>query len=303
MCGIQFKYVGRAALRNCPLCASEAGGCSFPYFNKWNGKIFNYYKCVSCKSTFVDPVPDAADFAKMYSKSVYHDAHYNNFNLTAAQQSIARVLPYLIRGSSMLDFGCGNGAFLLAAKDAGFACVGVEYEKTAREAAGRNSGCPVISFDELIEGDAKFDVIHLGDVLEHLAEPNVIMSQLRAMLASGGRIYIEGPLETNPSVVRWFAVSFASIKKKLGGNVGSTTPPTHLFMTNAKAQRAFFTDSLGYRCVDYFIYETGWPYLNSNSESKWAVSNVIKGGIGRLAVVASHALPVLGNRFVGIFQP
>lgn len=290
-------------LSNCPLCGGKAGKSSFPYSKKWNGKQFNYCKCIACQSTFIDPMPDAADFELIYSKSAYHDVHYSNVAFSAAQQSIARVLPGLKVGLTMLDFGCGNGGFLVAAKEAGFVCTGVEYEKSAREAASTNSGCPVSSLDELIKTNAKFDVIHLGDVLEHLPNPAEMIILLSKLLSAEGKFYIEGPLETNPSVVRWAVVLFASIKKMLGRDLPGTTPPTHLFMTNAKAQLEFFARRMGYQSIAYFIYETGWPYLNTGHKDHGLGSVLIKRPVGRVAVMASYLFPVLGNRFIGLFQP
>ena len=155
----------------------------------------------------------------------------------------------------------------------------------------------------MIKTNAKFDVIHLGDVLEHLPNPAEMIILLSKLLSAEGKFYIEGPLETNPSVVRWAVVLFASIKKMLGRDLPGTTPPTHLFMTNAKAQLEFFARRMGYQSIAYFIYETGWPYLNTGHKDHGLGSVLIKRPVGRVAVMASYLFPVLGNRFIGLFQP
>lgn len=290
-------------MNKCPICDANAGKVSFPYFNNWNGKYFEYHRCVKCITTFICPVPDEADFLEMYSKSVYHDIHYNNIELAAAKKSISRFLPHVVSGSSLLDFGCGNGNFLLAAKNAGFLCTGVEYEIAARQSASKASGCPVYSLDQLIKQNEKFDLIHIGDVLEHLEEPFLVMSKLNCLLKPGGRFLIEGPLEANPSVVFWATVLFALIKKLLGIYNGVQMPPTHLFMTNANAQLSFFTNRLGYTCIEYQTYETGWPYLTKEPLNVLNFFSLFKAIVGYSAIILSRIIPALSNRFAGVFKP
>lgn len=287
----------------CPLCDSMPGKISFPYFNDWNGSRFKYRQCVKCKTSFILPIPKKIDFEKMYSKSAYHDIHYNNIDFSLAQKSIYRFAPHLVAGSSLLDFGCGNGNFLLAARLAGFACSGVEYEISARQLAMENSGCPVYTLDELFRRKDKFDVIHLGDVLEHLADPFLMMNELSLLLKPGGYFIIEGPLEANPSIVYFSIIFFAWIKKLLGVYSGLKIPPTHLFMTNANAQLIFFTNRLNYRCIKYETYETGWPYLSKKSLKGFNFIIILKSTLGCLAIIFSFILPVFSNRFAGIFKP
>jgi len=61
--------------RPCPICGGAAGRAVFPYATRFNDNVFDYLACKSCGTVFVDPVPDAETFAKMYARTAYHDAH------------------------------------------------------------------------------------------------------------------------------------------------------------------------------------------------------------------------------------
>ena len=293
-------------MRNCPLCNGTGSGPAFPYQTIWNGKEFNYIKCSKCGTTFVDPLPGDADFSAIYAKENYHDVYAGEVDPETYKSSIATMVRYSRIGKSLLDFGCGVGGFLRAAKEMGFQGCGVEYDPKVREVAGKNAGVPVYSIEELKSTGQKFDIIHLGDVLEHMAEPKAVMIELQALLAKDGIFFIEGPLQNNASLVYWVASGGKAIKRKFGADSPGNTAPTHLIMTNKKAQMLFFTDILRYWCIHYEICETGWPYL-SDSTRESSIDTLFKHIIGRLAVIMSK-LEVwgdkkIGNRFMGIFRP
>ena len=110
----------RQARRQCPICGGSAGTRTFPYKTRFNDVVFDYVRCRSCSSVFVDPVPDANTFALMYSKASYHDVHYIDCE-SAHYGSSARLLrDFLPVGASVLDYGCGLGLFLKALKVEGF---------------------------------------------------------------------------------------------------------------------------------------------------------------------------------------
>lgn len=293
-------------MRNCPLCNSGGSGPAFPYKTVWNGKEFNYIKCSTCGATFVDPIPDDADFSVMYAKENYHDVYAGEIDLETYKGSITKMMRYSKIGKSLLDFGCGVGGFLRAAKEMGFQGCGIEYDPKVREEAGKNAGVPVYSLEELKASGQRFDIIHLGDVLEHIAGLKAVMDELRALLAKDGIFFIEGPLQSNASMVYWVASGVKAMKRIIGMDTPGNAAPTHLIMTNKRAQRHFFTNVLGYRCIHYEIYETGWPYLSKGIIND-SFGVLIKRFIGRLAVTMSRMEAwddkILGNRFLGIFQP
>ena len=295
-------------IRSCPMCGGKSGKIAFPFSTYWNKKKFNYFSCSSCKSTYVDPKPDSIDFEKMYSKKNYHDLHYSEYNNALSEfnnkeyrQSISLLKKHVKDKITLLDFGCGNGLFLSLAKKSGFDCIGVEIDSETIKFARKNSGCPVISYDLLLRKEKKFDIIHLGDVLEHLSEPFLLIKELKKLLNDNGLFFVEGPLENNPSPVYFSSLLFGWIKKIFIHSFIANDAPTHLFRVNASAQKLFFTKRLGFHEIYFEIYETGWPYHTSNDKS-----NIIKNIIGHVAKSISGVRlgkVVFGNRFYSLYKP
>ncbi|MBM9605791.1 class I SAM-dependent methyltransferase [Desulfopila inferna] len=286
-------------VRACPICgAKNSKDHAFPYATRYNGRLFCYLHCVSCNSVFVDPIPDDATFARMYAKAEYHDCHYEGKDggeYTASAQLLKQYLPV---GASVLDYGCGVGAFLHALSEEGFNPFGVEFDKDAADFAGQKAGCEAVSVDDFLIRPEKpmFDAIHFGDVLEHLPDPSGTLEELLGNLKPGGVLFVEGPLEINPSPVYWVARIFGAIKRIVRPSFIAGHEPTHLFRTAASQQMAFFFYVEPNLNLKYWqIYETGWPY---------ASGGLIKQSIAKLAkVLGGKSLQgaTFGNRFRGVF--
>lgn len=99
-------------------------------------------------------------------------------------------------GSSLLDFGCGDGAFLRHMRGLGWNVAGVEQDPRARVVASR-----VIAADAVYANieDARaampqgYDVITLSHVIEHLLDPIPTLEQLASALRPGGKLVIATP--------------------------------------------------------------------------------------------------------------
>jgi SAM-dependent methyltransferase len=286
-----------SASRDCPICGGRPRERTFPYSTKFNDKLFNYLKCENCKSAFIDPLPTKRDFKLIYSKDNYHDLHYKKCEKIEYILSAQLFKKYLIENAKALDYGCGIGTFLTACSEQGIQTVGVEFDEKTAQFAKNNSNCNVLSIDEFIkeEHQIAFDGIHLGDVLEHIPDPKNTLNMLVTYLKPGGILFIEGPLETNPSLVFWAARLFGIIKRMIYPNFNSSQPPTHLFLTNANAQIGFFKRIDANLKLQYWeVIETGWPYKNMGFlKNSIAATAIYLGGL-------TVANITLGNRFKAI---
>jgi 2-polyprenyl-3-methyl-5-hydroxy-6-metoxy-1,4-benzoquinol methylase len=275
-------------------------GAAFPYAITFADLVFRYHRCGKCRTVFVDPIPDAATFARMYVKATYHDAHYIRSGLAPYRQAAILLTQYAKRGSKVLDYGCGVGHFLQAVKAEGFLPYGVEYDQAAAASAAASAGCPVYTVEDLERAAGSlqaFDVLHLGDVLEHLPDPAGTLAELLRLLKPGALLFVEGPLETNPSPVYWMAHLFGAIKHRLRPSLIAPGVPTHLFRTSAKAQAAFFRDRFpGLRLLEWEVSESGWPYAEGHG---------VKRRIAYLALALGGRTILgfdLGNRFRAIYR-
>jgi SAM-dependent methyltransferase len=292
----------------CLLCGAPGFSNTYPYGTVWNGRRFDYLRCTDCGAGFLDPLPGEEDFRRMYRQSEYHDEFYEEvaeLTPTRLPQAAAHLSPR----RTMLDFGCGNGAFMIEAGNEGFACEGVELDPGTRARAAANSGRPVHSLDDLRDSGARFDIIRLGDVLEHLPEPAAMLESLRPLLSPAGLFFIEGPLEDNASLVYYASRAFGRLKKTLGRPLLGDYPPYHLFRASARSQRRFFERRLGWQVRHFAVYETGWPYiLPGDSLARIrAPGRLARMAIGGGAVASARAAGLLGagvgNRFAAVVAP
>jgi 2-polyprenyl-3-methyl-5-hydroxy-6-metoxy-1,4-benzoquinol methylase len=235
----------------------------------------------------------------IYAKATYHDLYYEGSESGEYSESANLLKEYLPIGTTVLDYGCGVGAFLKALAQEGFIPYGVEFDIDAAKFAGQNTNCETFSVDQFLAltYKPKFDAIHLGDVLEHLPDPGYTLKELLGYLKPDGVLFVEGPLEINSSPVYWAARIFGWVKRIAKPYFVASHTPTHLFHTDAKQQLAFFRHvEPRLDLLSWHVYETGWPYT--------------KGGLVKRLIAAAARLVsgqrlfgvILGNRFRAVFR-
>ena len=93
-------------------------------------------------------------------------------------------------GKKILDFGCGEGTFLVDIKKRADRVAGVEIENAY---VNRLHEDGIECFRNLAETSEKFDTIFCFHTLEHLSKPIDILCQLKEHLTDGGCLVIEVP--------------------------------------------------------------------------------------------------------------
>ena len=93
-----------------------------------------------------------------------------------------------IKGSDILDFGCGMGGFLSLTQKISKSSIGMELNQEHVKKVN-NIGLECFSdFDDLYS-NYRFDLITLNHVFEHLTNPFEILSNLRKLLKDEGIIF------------------------------------------------------------------------------------------------------------------
>ena len=98
-----------------------------------------------------------------------------------------------LRGLRLLDYGCGRGALLRIASEFGMQSTGIETDPLARAAAAKIPGASAyagVAELKAAEPDARFDLIILWTVIEHLRNPWEELAHLRDILRPGGSLLI-----------------------------------------------------------------------------------------------------------------
>lgn len=100
-------------------------------------------------------------------------------------------------GDRALDVGCGTGEFTAALAEAGAVAVGVEVASAAVERArARHPGLDLrlVPIDgPLPFEDNSFDLVWASEVIEHVTDTARWLSEVRRVLAPGGRLLVTTP--------------------------------------------------------------------------------------------------------------
>lgn len=92
-------------------------------------------------------------------------------------------LKEVCQGKSVLEFDCGTGGFLRKIKDIAADVTGIELMDDARNYIGREG---IRTFKTISETKAKYDVICMFIVIEHLNDPDDILRAIYDALDVGG---------------------------------------------------------------------------------------------------------------------
>lgn len=101
-------------------------------------------------------------------------------------RALVQVVSQFVAGGRWLDVGCGIGALLTEARNAGWHAIGLDLSRRA-VAIARNAGLDVICGD--FPADAPggtYDVISLIHVLEYVPNPRFLVEECHKRLRPGG---------------------------------------------------------------------------------------------------------------------
>lgn len=98
---------------------------------------------------------------------------------------------------SLLDVGCGEGTISNILIEKGFDVVGIDFSNVAVEKAkGQGVKAMVVDVDNGIPFDEnKFDVVWMGDILEHVFDPIFLLAEAKRVLKENGCILLTVPNE------------------------------------------------------------------------------------------------------------
>lgn len=279
-------------VRSCPLCGGALDDATSGPTVLYGAHSFGYRPCRQCSSLICDPMPDEGLLSQMYG--VGYGDFEQQFDIVSAldREWVIRRLDALPVGS-FVDFGSGQGEVLQAAAEAGWDVVGVEYDPAVAAATSGRLGVPVVPASEAPGLAGRFDVVHLGDVIEHLTDVEVGLSLALRLLRPRGVVLAQGPLEANASLF----TAVLRCSQHLRPTRAVSMAPYHVIQATAEGQRRAF-DRSGLCEESFEVFEVDWP-----APSRLHLRDCLRGRavslflLRRLSRRVSSARRAWGNRY------
>jgi len=194
---------------------------------------FSVIDCECCRFKHVVPLPTPQELETVYSHEYYtqekpfyierylEDKVWWDAVYAERYEALEKYLGG--RTGSILDVGSGPGLFLALGRTRGWDVKGVEPSNKASD----YSQC-VLELDvENIFLDAdtapslgQFDVVNMGEVLEHLSDPGGMLAIAKGLIKKGGMLTLVVPNDFNPLQL--------ILRDHLGFSPWWVAPPHHL---------------------------------------------------------------------------
>jgi SAM-dependent methyltransferase len=178
----------------CPVCAAHGDRPIYPdVLDPVTLDHFRVGECPHCGVAYTLPRPSSLD---RYYPPVYRD--YGPFVTRILgilyNARVSRWARLKAEGGSVLEVGCGPGLMLAAFRRRGWRVLGIERNEKVTESARKSLGLEIVAVPvEALSKDARFDLIIMFQVLEHIADPVALLRECAKRLAPGGRLIINVP--------------------------------------------------------------------------------------------------------------
>ncbi len=238
---------------SCPLCSREVR-------ERLRLPHTRVYKCRApdCRLQFAEPQLGDDALADAYRRLYYPPGgtqrpvieNTPHEVISQALRGISERLGPARRGGRLLDYGCGQGELSKIAREHGFLPVGIEQDEEARREIGREGLFPVHPNIEALarqDPQARFDLIVLWNVIEHLRRPWEDLARLRGLLAEGGELVAATP---NASGLK------AGV---LGARWSDYANPTHFYYFTPRSLRAVFAEA-GFSPIEEWRLKIVYPH-------------------------------------------
>lgn len=205
----------------CPACAHIGttlyGEIRDYYFN--SPDTWSLKKCNQCKSLWLDPAPLAEDIGMAYTNYHTHTSIRKD-KIASILRRFSQKLSHLklifhpdyqfmledqrkfrylnlqdIAKGKILDVGCGGGRFLNRMQRIGWNVEGIDFDAEATKKVAAKYGFTVHTGDlrsaQLTSNS--YDVVVMSHAIEHVCDPASLLSEIRRILKSGGRLLLVTP--------------------------------------------------------------------------------------------------------------
>ena len=178
----------------CPLCGNSDIQPKWCYplpeaigYNHFFNPIRLWMYCKPCHHIFAKYFPDKTflynDAPRTPNPGVF--SYYSNI--------LAQVAQYA-SGVSLFEVGIGACECLLTAREIGYDTFGIDVIDKHVQTARERFGFDALAVDFLeFQTDRNFDIIIMGDVLEHVSDPDLALRKACGLLNEDGALWVSTP--------------------------------------------------------------------------------------------------------------
>lgn len=202
-------------------------------------------RCASCGLVYVNPRRDAESIFQHYNSGQSSRIQYYLDVENADRRTFSQILDLADRlapgRGALLDIGPNTGTCLALARERGWQTYGVEINAEAARYCREQRGLNVISgvLGSQTYAENSFDIILMGDVIEHLRDPLDLMRLVERILKPGGAVII-----STPNIAGW------------AGRLLQIKPEEHLYYfsptTIEMLLRKAGLEVVGVKCLDRY---------------------------------------------------
>jgi SAM-dependent methyltransferase len=196
--GKQVDFNGSDALTaepdTCPVCGVRTSRVIYAEaHDPITLDSFKVVACCGCGLAYTTPRPLKLDR--------YYPSRYRAYGPlvtcvlgTLYEMRVSRWIRSKPEGGTVLEVGCGSGLMLAAFKRRQWRVFGIERSEEMAERARSVPGVEMVTTSiENLPADARFDLIILFQVLEHIGEPVTLLSECAKRLKRGGNVIVNVP--------------------------------------------------------------------------------------------------------------
>lgn len=196
---------------NCPICAGSRLKIVFEL------NSYKIQQCQKCRYARLLNRPSTLKFDKFYQTNYFNDKKTNDY-LSDGKYKFKKLSSLLGKNKKILDYGCGTGDFIAAAKNK-HQMVGYDISREAAKLVHKKYGIKVLTgkLSKNFLKKSSLDAVVMFDVIEHLTDLDMTFQSISYWLKKNGLLII-----TTPNIESWDA-------KLLGKKwYGYTKIPQHI---------------------------------------------------------------------------
>lgn len=185
-----------------------------------NGRWFMVVQCRDCGLCFTNPRPSPVTIGQFYQSD--YPPHQPRAKEDAPRwwqrlpglgrwHDPRRRLPRFGQGR-LLDFGCGNGSFLVRMRRQGWNVCGLDSDLEVIDRLRREHGIPGVvgSLPHPELPDEAFDAVTMWQSLEHVHQPLETLRAAHRLLTPDGKLIVATP-NIDSLAFRWFGPAWSGL--------------------------------------------------------------------------------------------